>query len=179
AGSVSRRSVGREGVGIARLTGLVDGSVTADQRNRAIVVATVRVDRVAVVAGLAAVHDTVAAERTAGGPAGARTARTVRGGGVGREGVRVARLAGLVDEAVAAARQLAIVPATVRVDVVAVVALLAAVRDAVAAEGATGVPAGARTARTVRGGGVGREGVRVARLAGLVDGAVTARELAV
>src|SRR6185436_17008201 len=170
AGTVRRGSVGREGVRVARLAGLVDGSVAAGEL--AVGVAAVPVGRVAVVAVLGsgrAVDDAVAAEVEAIDAAqGPGTARAVGRGSVCRERVRIARLAGLIEDAVAAAGQRAIVPATVRVDVVAV-----------AAEGAAGVPAGARTAHSVRGGSAGREGVRVARLAGLVDGAVAARELAV
>src|SRR6185436_742237 len=181
AGTVRRGSVGREGVRVARLAGLVDGSVAAGEL--AVGVAAVPVGRVAVVAVLGsgrAVDDAVAAEVAAIDAAQCPgTARAVGRGSVCRERVRVARLAGLIENAVAAAGQRAIVPATVRVDVVAVVAGLVSVRYGIAAEGAAGVPAGARTAHSVRGGSAGREGVRVARLAGLVDGSVAARELAV
>jgi len=72
-------------------------------------------------------------------------------------------------------RRRTIVLAAVVVDVIAVVTLLVAVLDAVAAEGAGVGPARSpRTAGAVGRGSIGREGVGVARLARLVDDAIAA-----
>src|SRR5206468_1606207 len=127
---------------------------------RAVILTGVGVHGIAIVALLVAVDDAVTAEGAAGGPAGARPARAVGRGGVGRESDAIALLAVLVDVPIAARRQCAVIVAAIRVDVVAVVTLLAVVDDAVTAVGALvrrpAVPTRVRVSSRCRRNGPGR-----------------------